>query len=154
MDNENLVEESARYVRLALPLMSEHGVPATPANYTVWYDYVSGKNKELKKIIDSMIERAEQFSEEVNEMLFKRFCGGSDENTLRELREDLQKILSAVFSEVVKMSGQAEKYESLVSNIVDKLSEDLPIQDIRNIVGEIIVETRKWEYLGKQCRKN
>ena len=47
------LEESAGYVRLALPLMSQYKIPITPRNYAVWYDYVSGKSRELRDAIDA-----------------------------------------------------------------------------------------------------
>ena len=34
-------EETAKYVRLILPLMTKHGIPITPKNYTTWYYYIN-----------------------------------------------------------------------------------------------------------------
>ena len=35
-------ETTAEFARLALPLMTRHGIPVTPRNYAVWYEYVAG----------------------------------------------------------------------------------------------------------------
>ena len=69
MDDKKSIEELHNYVRLILPLMSKHYVPITPRNYTVWYEYVSGDNNELRKTIDAMLEKEEKFTEERNETL-------------------------------------------------------------------------------------
>ena len=62
MDVTESQEESARIVRLVLPLMTKNGIPITPKNYTTWYYYVSGKNKELQETIDSIIDEEKHVS--------------------------------------------------------------------------------------------
>ena len=151
--NEAPLEESAGYVRLALPLMSQYNVPITPRNYSVWYDYVSGKSKELREVIDSMIKKAEQFSDEINEMLYQRFCSEVEEGALTELRENLRQLLIDIFSEVAKLTEQTGEYEAIVSKSVDKLSDNVSIQDIRSVVDEIIVETKKIGRSGKNAQE-
>jgi diguanylate cyclase len=54
-ENKNRAGE---YLRLALGYLAKYNQPASPVNYTVWYEYVSGKNLKLKKAIDSSIESA------------------------------------------------------------------------------------------------
>ncbi len=153
MDELMSIEETAGYVRLALPLMARLGIPMTPRNYTVWYQYVSGKNKDLHEAIDSMIARKEAFFEEKNQELYQHFCATEDESTLREIRKDLRQIMMVVFKEVADLSGQAERYESLVSKSIDKLSEDAPIHAIRRVVDEIITETKAMATSGKALQQ-
>jgi diguanylate cyclase len=152
-NNEAPLEESAGYVRLALPLMSQHNIPITPRNYSVWYDHVSGKSTELREAIDSMISKAEEFSDEINEMLYQRFCSEVEEGALTELRENLRQLLIDIFSEVANLTEQAGEYEAIVSKSVDKLSDDVSIQDIRSVVDEIIVETKKIGRSGKNAQE-
>jgi len=152
MDDKKSLEEIHNYVRLALPLMSKHDIPVTPKNYAVWYEYVSGINSELCLTIDKMLEKKEVFSDEQNEILYKRFCAEKDENELRKLREDLQQVLVSVLSEVSDLSGQTEKYTSFVSKSVDELSEDASAEKIKNVVSEIIVETKAIGNFGKSLQ--
>lgn len=147
------LEESARYVRLALPLMSKYGIPMTPANYTIWYEYVAGKNEELRKTVDAIIELGKPFSEEQNASLHRRFGAAGDEKTLRQIRQDLRQILTTVFKEAGALSGQAEKYEALVSKSVDRLAPDATMHDIRNVIGEIIADTKSMAKSGKAVQQ-
>lgn len=152
MDDKKSLEEIHNYVRLALPLMSKHNIPVTPKNYAVWYEYVSGINNELCLTIDKMLEKQEVFSDEQNEILYTRFCAEKDENELRKLKEDLQQVLVSVLSEVSDLSGQTEKYASLVSKSVDELSEEASAEKIKNVVSEIIVETKAIGSFGKSLQ--
>jgi diguanylate cyclase len=147
------LEESAGYVRLALPLMSEHNIPITPRNYAVWYDYVSGKSRELREAIDAMLDKAERFSDEINDMLYQRFCSDVDEGALMDLRDNLRQLLIDIFSQVANLTEQAGEYESIVSRSVDKLSEGTSIQDIRQVVDDIVVETKKIGHSGRATQE-
>jgi diguanylate cyclase len=153
MDQKQSNEAEHGYVRLALPLMAKHNVPTTPKNYTVWYEYVSGHNNELRKTIDKMIDKGETFTAEKNETLYRRFCTEKDEDELRKLRENLQLVLKTILGEVTKLSGETGKYESLVSESVEKLSEDLSVESIRKVVNEILVETRAVGKFGQEIQE-
>lgn len=149
MGNKKSIEELHGYVRLILPLMSKHYVPITPKNYTIWYEYVSGENDELRKTIDAMLEKGESFSEEKNEALYQQFFTEKDENELMKLRQDLQNVLETMLREISGMSGQTEKYETTISKFVEKLSANVPLKMIRSVVNELIVETKKVGRFGK-----
>ena len=153
MDKKKSIEELHSYVRLILPLMSKYYVPITPRNYTVWYEYVSGDNNELRKTIDAMLEKEEKFTEERNETLYQQFFAEKDEKQLTKLRQDLQKFLVTILSEISGMSGQTERYEAVVTKSVDKLSGNVSIHSIRKVVNEIIVETKKIGRFGKAIKK-
>ena len=153
MADRKSIEELHSYVRLILPLMSKNFVPITPKNFTVWYEYVSGDNKKLRKTIDAMLEKGEKFSEEKNELLYRKFFEEKDENELRQLREDLQHILATILGEITGMGGHADRYEAAISKTVDKLSGNVTIQKLRKIVNEIIIETKKIGKYGKAIKE-
>ncbi len=143
------LEDTARYVRLLLPLMTKHRIPITPLNYATWYFYVSGKNEDLTKAIDSLIEKNEPFSEKTNDDIYKRFFLDDEENSLNEIRGKLQQTLLVVFGELKELSGQTQEYESTALESVEQLSEDMSIQDIRHVLDDVIVATKRIRESGK-----
>lgn len=152
MNNEKIISEAYSFVRLALPLMSKYEIPATPRNYNVWYDYVSGSNIELSKTIDAMREKGEEFTEEKNESLYRQFFSEKDENELKKIREDLQRILTTILREVTELAGQTEEYESFISSTVNVLAKDSSTEEIKNVVNEILEKTRTLGGVGKTLR--
>lgn len=149
MNGKSSIEELNSYVRLALPLMSKHNVPITPRNYTVYYTYVSGANSELNKAFDTIISKGARFDDEKIKNLYSEFCMENDESGLRNIRSDLHQMIITIVGEITELTGQTEKYESLVSNSVAKLSEGSSVQQIRDVVNEIVVETKKIGGVGK-----
>ena len=152
MADEISVEETARFVRLSLPMMAKHGIPITPTNYTVWYTYVSGGNTELNKKIDETIADGEPFSDGLNETLYQQFCAGQDENVLRELRDDLKQILLTIFKDVSELSEHSDQHESIITRHVDRLSDVSSPQHIREVVQDILAETKKISQSGRRMR--
>jgi len=151
-DTESL-EETARYVRLVLPLMTKHAIPIIPKNYTTWYYYVSGKNKELQETIDAIIEKKEPFTEKSNEMLYERFFVEQYENTLNVIRENLQETLLSILREQAEANAQSEMYESSALKCVDKLSVDTPASVIKDVMLEVIVATREIRRAGESTQQ-
>jgi diguanylate cyclase len=149
MDVTESLEETASIVRLVLPLMSKNGIPITPKNYTTWYYYVSGKNKELQEAIDTIIDEGNPFSEKTNEMLYQRFFVSKYEISLNEIRENLQETLLVIVGELAEVSGQTKKYESTALKSVDKLSENMSVRDIKAVLNEVIVATREVRTSGE-----
>ncbi len=153
MDVTESLEETASIVRLALPRMTKHGIPITPKNYTTWYYYVSGENKELQETIDSIIEQKKPFTVETNEMLYQRFFVDKNENTLNEIRENLQETVLVVAGELAGISGQTKKYESTALKSVDKLNENMSVQDIKAVLNEVIDATREIRASGEMTQQ-
>jgi diguanylate cyclase len=153
MNDTESLEEAARYVRLVLPLMTKHAIPITPKNYTTWYHYVSGKNKEHQETIDSIIEKKEPFSKKTNEMLYQRFFVEQYENKLNTVRKNLQDTLLSILRELAEVSGQTELFESSTLKCVDKLSEDMSIQEIKNVLDDAIAATKEIRKAGESSQQ-
>jgi diguanylate cyclase len=118
MTKHPFIEETHGYLRLALPMMSKYNVPITPKNYDVWYQYVSGKNAELKEIIDAILKKDETFTAEINEALYRKYCMTTNEGDLKRLKNDLSKMLTSVLSELSSMTGKTEKYNTVLADSV------------------------------------
>jgi diguanylate cyclase len=142
MTKHPLIEETHGYLRMALPMMSKYNIPITPKNYDVWYQYVSGKNAELKEIIDAILKKDEIFTTEINEALYRKYCMTTNEGDLKRLKNDLSEMLTTVLGELSSMTGKTEKYNTVLAESVVKLTEDVSLDDIRLVLSEILDETK------------
>jgi diguanylate cyclase len=142
MLDHQLIETTQSYLRIAIPMMSRYKIPITPQNYDVWYQYVSGNNGELKEVIDTILKDDKPFTEEVNDMLYHKYCAEIDEGAVKRLQGDLKKILNSVLGELASMTGKAEKYNNVLTDSVGKLSDDLSMETIRFVLNEILGETK------------
>ncbi|MFO7734689.1 MAG: GGDEF domain-containing protein [bacterium] len=100
--------------------MEKYGIPVTPSNYTVWFYYTSGMNKELKVEIDCLIKSSEEFSVEVNRELFNKYFG---EDKTIGITHDIQKEMEGVIENVMaKMLSFKKGAETSNSNLRENLS--------------------------------
>jgi len=152
MNDKEKTELSGNYTRMALPLMTRHGIPTTPRNYTVWYNYVSGINQALTDELDTLIQQDTAFTDETNERLFWEFCADKDEIELKNLRQDLQQMLLAIIEETSSFTGQTEQFGTSISDSVSKLSEDVSVKEIRSVVNEVIEKTRSITLAGQHAK--
>ena len=142
MSNSVQLDEAGGYLRLALPLMTNQDIPPTPRNFTIWYNHVAGYNQALSDEIERLIQAGDPFTEEINEGLYWEFCANNDEHELRNLRQDLQRMLLTIIDEAASFSGQTEVYGNTISDTVTTLSDDVSVKEIRSVVNEVIEKTK------------
>ncbi len=152
MPGQNAQKKSSEYVRLALPLMTKYNIPITPMNYAVWYAHVSKSNKPLSLEINTMIKSGAPFSKENNQSLYHRFCSEDNDREIRALREDLKKVLTSIVEEVSELCGETGQYQSQLTTSAERLSDDAPLKNIRQVVNELIVETQSIVKYGKTAQ--
>lgn len=142
MSDHPPLEKVYAFTRTALPLMGRHGIPTTPLNYSVWYNYVTGENRQLNDIIDAMLKNGEAFTPEKSRDLYSQFCMVYDEVKIKTLQEGLAKIMVALFGEVRGLTGQTENYEHFLSLSLTRLTDGSPNIDFGKMIQDIIDETK------------
>ena len=99
MDYTEYEERTAEYMRLAISMMKKHGIAQTPANYAVWYEYVSGNNANLMDALDEQLAEHGQLTEQQSRDLYERFFDREkDRNALLEMRQEMGRLLKHVLN--------------------------------------------------------
>jgi len=144
MDYNEYHDQAAEYMRMALPLMNKYGIAMTPANYAVWYEYVSGNNIALKDAVDDHLEESGTLSDQESRDLYQRFFDREkDQAALLEMRQDLKRILAQVLSFVANSSSSAQDTASHLASIIDKFHPDMSRDEIHAVTDEILSEARQ-----------
>ncbi len=135
------IEDSRRYLRLTLELIGKHGLPTDPLNYCIWYEYVSGDNKELKAAIDNHLEKEGRFSTETNLQFYNQYIATDQEKLTSLVREELNKVFSEIIGAVDTadqfFSQSANNMEVIDESIVPNLSQDQLKMIVKQIKNEI-----------------
>ncbi len=98
------IGRAGEYLRLALTHISKYNLPVNPVNYTVWYEYVSGKNRELKKAIDHSLKTEAGFSRNRVETLYEKHITGADRITVSRILVRMALMLRNIISHVALTS--------------------------------------------------
>jgi diguanylate cyclase len=139
--------------RKALIMMSQHKIPISPENYSVWFDYFSGFNKALGREIDQIINKNGKFSEEINDSLYKKYFG-KDANLrlIEDAHKGIQKILKDVLEEILITQETTADYHSKLNNFTKQLDEATDLHGVRHIVANLVISTVEVIQAGEKIK--
>jgi diguanylate cyclase len=142
-DEEGLTADTAaEYLRMIVPLMSQHAIPATPENYAVWFAHVSGENSELSAEIEDLIAKKQEFTAEVCRKLHKSLLSEDVADTIEHVRHSLDDMLIEIGVSLQGAGKDAAQYAGTLGGAVEHLGRVDSLQDIRDLLNTLIVETR------------
>ncbi len=138
-------ETAAEYLRIAIPLMSRHRVPATPDNYATWYEYVSGQNEGLSNEIDRLIGEKVRFTEAINAKLYREHVAEPDLSNIEQIRGNLNQLLSEIGATLHEAGDGARSFEGTLGGIADNFGQKNDLDDIRQLLKTLVKETRQMQ---------
>ncbi len=137
------VEKAGEKLRLALQYIGKFKIPMTPQNYSIWYEFAGGANKELNKAIDEILKSTKDFPEEVNVNLYNRFIADSSKVQGEKALKGIRKVLASMSTQLTDTGGAMSSSGDVVGFYAKQLKEDLDTQGVRLIVEGIVNETEK-----------
>ena len=89
------VEYAAAVASGAVQLMARHSVPATPENFSVWFNYAMGTSPALRKTIDILVSGKRKFNAAVNQDLYATYINPKSASARPDsFPEQLQALIS------------------------------------------------------------
>lgn len=131
-------EESAEYLRRALPLMSNQSAALHPVSYAVWYEYVSGMNAALNAAADSLLARGAPLGEDEITQLFERHVADIDSKAADSIAAGFQRILG----DISRSTGTAAQETGVFGDMLQKLSRDCAEQPTAIDLNTLIAGTQ------------
>ncbi|MDT8310334.1 MAG: GGDEF domain-containing protein [Methylophaga sp.] len=143
MDYTEYEERTSEYMRLAISMMKKHGIATTPANYAVWYEYVSGNNANLMEALDQQLAEHGLLTEQQSRTLYERFFEReNDRNAVLEMRQEMGRILKQVLKFIYTGVNTTDKSNNQLQRMLGRLQPDISKQQLHDLVEEILIETR------------
>ncbi len=150
MEMDKNPQQSAEYMRLAIPLMNQYGIALTPENYTVWYEYVAGNNLLLNEEIDKQLKSINSFSDKETQDIYNRFLSpGKEQVKLAKLRQELRRLIEELLGFTTNGANAAAESTALLEEALSQLHPDMSREQIHTVVQEVISETRHIMSSGK-----
>ncbi len=134
--------KAGEYLRLALGYLAKYNQPASPVNYTVWYEYVSGKNRKLKKAMDSSIESATPLTDKNMELMYRKFVADGDRIVISKLLTKINLMLREITGHVLETEGDLSGHGINLKGLSDQIQAVQDYEGIKHIVDLMIVETK------------
>jgi diguanylate cyclase len=149
MDDYKTVTE---IVRKIIPFLSQKGIPLTPKNYRIWFEYFRGIMPDIKETLDDMLDKRIPFTAEKNEELYVRFFERDieKENTEKQLieitasesiRKRIEDSIVKAIKDIFLSSETVGSYNEILHRHFKNVSDVKDINEIKFIVSSLIKET-------------
>ncbi len=136
------IEQSAEYLRMALPYMSRQDAGLHPISYAVWYDYVACRNAELQREIDKITADGKKLSDDQTLALYNKHIIGSREQLMNQVSITLKQLLHETQHSTSEAEMQASTLGSLLEGSNHHLKEFTTPEALAEIAHQILIATR------------
>ncbi|MFT5577749.1 MAG: diguanylate cyclase [Paraglaciecola psychrophila] len=135
-------ELAASYLKQAVPKIVGNKIPANPINYTLWYNYVAGKNPALNEKLDHIIAHTGTCSREQSEELYSYFIIGE---YLEDHNKSLQN-LTALASQLIDHMGSAidgsSNFDSQLADSMGQLKTATSADNVAEVIENTLAATQ------------
>lgn len=118
---KNTMTHSAECLRKAVPLMVKYNIAVTPANYALWYSYVSGNHPNLNAKLDAALQTYGTCPPALSRDLFEEFLSDKDLDLFDSVAENISNLVEQVQSDM----GQTLSTTCDFSQVLDSCNQDL-----------------------------
>jgi len=140
------LETTAEVAKKVLLNMGQKGIPLTPENYQIWFEYCAGSNESIITDIDKIITQGKSFTAETNKIIYdKHFGKQKEQEILEEIHKETQKILKEVLEKVLSTNNATLKYSEKLKDYTSKLNDVKDISEIKHIIENIVGDTSEME---------
>jgi diguanylate cyclase len=122
MEYHDSIEQSAEYLRLALPLMTKQAAGLHPISYAVWYEYVSGTNPPLRARIDELNKTGQVLDDAATSRLFREHIAEIDENIAERVSQGFEKVMADISASTAMAADEAGQFGQVLKNWSDDLA--------------------------------
>ncbi|WP_126166921.1 GGDEF domain-containing protein [Shewanella khirikhana] len=137
------LEQSARILRQAVPQMSALGIPVTPENYAVWYQYYLGQDLGLVSAIDSLIANRVAFAQDVCVGLYNNFILNNAPEVLENVQLETVMLINSLLTKISQLSLGSESFQHNIEEFGQQLQHESDPKVLHNLVEQVLVEVDK-----------
>lgn len=141
------LDQKNEILRLVLPLMTKHGVPVTPENYSLWYEYVLGENTRLCSRMDELIAQQVEFTESLSQELYEHFVSRCNTDKMEAIRGNLQSIIKDVNTSLVSADMRAGYFSNKLGSLDSTLHSQRTLEDIEKLLKSLLGETNQMQQM-------
>ena len=135
------VEYASTVADRAIRSMSQQSVPATPSNFTVWFNYAMGASPALRKTIDILIGNKRKFDASINHELYTTYVGAqSDHSITGDFPEQLRGVIAGARQFLATAISDNQTQIETLGEVSSQVRAD---SDPRPIIEKLVTELTK-----------
>lgn len=150
MDYTEDTNQASEYLRMALPLMNQHGIPVDPMHYCVWYEYFSGCNLKLKEAVNKLLKDNLKITPEISSELYSKYVENVKTTLSIKMQESVQDVMHSLSEQIDESYVQADHYDHVLGTAGADLTPGMDPQVLQITIKTLVEETRTMKTTNKQ----
>lgn len=139
MNYTDTVEQAELKLQQSLVFLKQHRLPANPVNYCVAYEYVSGKNADLKTLLEEDIQSGKTIDSFLMEQLYKH-CVLQHDETSEKVLSNVDAIVKNTHRHTLKAQRDSSQYMNLLDEGLVLLA-DSDLDTSKQVIDKLLKAT-------------
>jgi diguanylate cyclase len=148
MDEKDVAafRHTALIARNVFAFMAKREIPITPENYKVWFEYHTGTSEDLERAVAEKKNSGTLLNTELTRDLYDKYFRDADRGKIASLIEkNAVRIMKHIIISVLSNLHDASEYNKKLSQYSLALRKVNEIDEVKQIIGDIISDTKKME---------
>jgi len=138
-----------------LTLLRRHGIPETPANYEIFYTYLSGTNEKLESAVEDLLNSGVDFTYDILDELQSKFLSGRIEaEAVSNTNVSLQSAVETVMTVISEAGGDTSRFGDTIQTLSDQLTAKTGEAHVKSVLSKILGETNAMTARSRQLESN
>ena len=148
-NEEGFREEMAKsyeVVKKLLPFMAKRGIPVTPNNFHLFFDYIIFSNPEINKIINKLLDKGVKFGSQVSDNLYNFFyCGEGATLTANAIKaaDTFISISDSMAENIKNAKSQNDHFHEVLSSASRQMSDIDRPEELQPCLANLMAETEQ-----------
>ena len=132
-----------------LPFLAKRGIPVTPKNYRLFYDYIIFANPEINKTLNEILEKDIKFNDQVSDSLYAFFYAEEGTTlalqikTLNKATKDFIKVSDNMSESLKNARYQNDHFHAVLTSTSRKMVDQAPVGEFQGHLKDLLAETEQ-----------
>ncbi|MFT6030549.1 MAG: diguanylate cyclase [Oleiphilaceae bacterium] len=132
--------QAIKYLKMVLPAMAHLKIPTTPENYSVWYEYTTGKNPSLVKKIDALKAENREFTQTVNDNLYEIFIAKRPQLSIHKLNASVKSVIDNLLAQIQREDQGLNGYSESLEMLTHQVTSIAQLSDLETLISKLVSE--------------
>jgi diguanylate cyclase len=126
---------AAELLRTTLAHMGQHAAAFNPLTFAVWYEYAAGINPRLTVALEHALATDPELGDDSVQRLFQGYVADADEAAVRDISDELQRVMSGVAASASRTGEQAGVFSLQIDGLASALNAE--VSELAPIVSQV-----------------
>ncbi len=141
MSDEKFLKSTTN-LKQVVPLLINHKIPPTPANYALWYTYVDNMIPELTRDMQQVLTQYSSCPPSKNSELYNKYIADRETITLNELKSNIEVLLTSVSGSMTDTLSSTHEFAKVLDKSFSQLEKvtdtHLSMDEIMAIIRQLL----------------